>query len=466
MSTTGTTGTEPTSGASGSDPGTGSDQGTSSDPGTGSERGTGSDPGTGSDTTTGTGTGSRAATDGTPPVGRPRRLWPRVLAAVLALVLLAAAGLVVGVAWYFSGLALAVDRGGQPPVSVTAGVDASGRPDGTVVLPDTAGSAVEGLHGVRWQLGEESGWGVAGEVLSREDGRVVRGWDDRDGTLPDAGATGQVDQDVFLGSPGTVGLLYEDVLLDGELGDLPAHRVPAPASPTPEQAAAAGTWIVFAHGRGGQREEANRYLPLWHDLGYEVLVPSYRNDAGTAQDPSGRYGLGVTEWRDLDAAVAYALDNGAEQVVLAGWSMGGAVQVQLLAESEHAGSVVGLVLDAPVVDWRAVFEEQGDLAGLPRWLTSLAVRFVELRGGLDLDDVDWTTRADLEEVVDVPVYLVHSDDDAFVPNGPSRVVAERLGDLVTTRFDGPGDHTREWNVDPEDYDADMRAWFTETFPAR
>lgn len=450
MRTTGATGTTGTTGATGTT-GTGTDA-------TGSEAATASVSGTDS----GTGT----AADDAAEVGRPRRLWPRVLAAVVALVLLAAAGLVVGVAWYFSGLALAVDRGGQPPVSVTAGVDGSGQNDGTVVLPDTAGSAVEGLHGVRWQLGEESGWGVAGDVVLREDGRVVRGWDDRDGTLPRAGATGQVDQDVFLGDPGTVGLLFEDVLLDGELGELPAHRVPAPASPTPEQAAAAGTWVVFAHGRGGQREEANRYLPLWHDLGYEVLVPSYRNDAGTAQDPSGRYGLGGTEWRDLDAAVAYALDNGAEQVVLAGWSMGGAVQLQLLAESEHAGSVVGLVLDAPVVDWRAVFEEQGDLAGLPRWLTSLAARFVELRGGLDLEDLDWTERADLEEVVDVPVYLVHSDDDAFVPNEPSQVVAERLGDLATTRFEGPGDHTREWNVDPEGYEADMRAWFTGTFPAR
>ena len=216
---------------------------------------------------------------------------------------------------------------------------------------------------------------------------------------------------------------------------------------------------MFAHGRGGQREEANRYLPLWHDLGYEVLVPTYRNDVGVPQDPSGRYGLGATEWRDLDAAVAYALDNGAEQVVLAGWSMGGAVQLQLLARSEHADAVAGLVLDAPVMSWRDTLEHQGDLAGLPPWLTALAMRFVELRGGLDLDDLDWTGRDDLAQVVDVPVYLVHSDDDAFVPNGPSRAVADELGGLVTPRFDGPGDHTREWNVDPEGYEQDMRAWF-------
>jgi len=422
-----------------------------------------------------------AAGAGDPEPGAPaRRLWLRVLAVVVGLVLLLGAGSVVGVAWYFSGIALAVDRGGTPPVSVAAGTDEAGAAgsdeagadeagaevsgQGTVVLPDSPGMAVGGLHGIRWQRGEESGWGVTGDVLSREGGRVVREWEDREGVLPDAGATGQIDQDVYLGDPGTVGMAFDEVVLDGELGELRAYRVPAPGRPDAVQVGAAGTWIVFAHGRGGQREEANRYLPMWHDLGYEVLVPEYRNDVGAPQDPSGRYGLGGTEWRDLDTAVGYALDNGAERVVLAGWSMGGAVQLQLLAGSQHADAVVGLVLDAPVVDWRDTFQEQGELAGLPPRLTSLALRFIELRGDLDLDDFDWPARADLADVVDVPVYLAHSDDDAFVPNGPSRAVAEQLGEQVTPRFDGPGQHTREWNVDPESYDADMRAWFADTFP--
>lgn len=389
-----------------------------------------------------------------------RGRWLRVVGFVVAALLLLAAGLVAGVAWYFSGIALAVDRGGSPPVGLRAGVDAQGRPDGTVVLPDTPGMAVEGLHGIRWQDDDESGWGIAGDVLTRADGRVVRDWEDRTGTLPLVGANGQIDQDVFLGNPGVVGMEYAEVTLDSELGELAAYRVPAPLRPDEQQALARGTWIVFAHGRGGQREEANRYLPLWHELGYEVLVPQYRNDAGAPQDPSGRYGLGGTEWRDIDTALAYALDNGAEQVVLAGWSKGGAINLQVLARSEHEDAVVGLVLDAPVLDWRDVFSHQGEIAGLPPWITDLAMRFVELRGSLDLDDLDWTTREDAAVVIDVPVYLVHSDDDAFVPNGPSRDLAEFLGpDRVTTRFDGPADHTREWNVDPEGYDEDMVSWF-------
>lgn len=401
---------------------------------------------------------------GSPPAserGRERRRWRAVVLFVLVAVLLLVAGLVAGVAWYFAGLAIAVDRSGAPPVAVRAGVD-DGAPDGTVVLPDTPGMSTGGQHGIRWQADDESGWGVTGDVLEQADGRVVRTWTDRDGTLPDAGATGQIDQDVFLGDPGTVGMTFTEVLLDSELGELPAYRVPAPAEPTAEQAVAQGTWIVFAHGRGGQQEEANRYLPLWHDLGYEVLVPAYRNDVVAPQDPSGRYGLGGTEWRDIDTAVQYALDNGAEQVVLAGWSMGAAVNLQLMAQSPNADDVVALVLNAPVVDWRDTFEHQGSLAGLPSAVTGLGMQFIELRGDLDLDDFDWVDRTDATQVLDVPIYLVHSDDDAFVPNGPGRDLADLLGDDVTTRFDGPADHTREWNVDPDGYDADMRAWFEGT----
>ena len=296
-------------------------------------------------------------------------------------------------------------------------------------------------------------------MLSRADGRVVREWDDRAGMLPGTPVVGRVDQDVFLGDPGTVGLAWTEVLVTSDLGDLPTYRVPAPADPTPAQAAVQDTWIVFAHGRGGQREEANRYLPLWHELGHEVLVPSYRNDTEAPAAPDGRYALGEAEWRDVDAAVAYALGSGADEVVLAGWSMGGAIVMQVLDRSEHADAVAAVVLDAPVLDWRDTLRHQGSLVGLPVWWTDLAIGLTALRSGADLDDFDWAARA---EEVDVPVYLVHSDDDSFVPNEPSKAFAAATDSTTTGRFDGPAEHTREWNVDPAGYERHMREWFVST----
>lgn len=368
------------------------------------------------------------------------RTWRRIGIGAVAVLLVTVVGVVFGVAWYFSGVALAVVRDPEPRVTVQA-VDG-----GTAIELPPEDATPGGRHAVR----HPDGWGIMDDrVRGGGAAPVVRDWDDVQGTLPGEPVPGVVDQDVFVGDPSSVGLEFTDVEVTSDVGDLPTWLVPADG---------ADTWVVFAHGRGGTREESLRYLPLWHELGHTVLVPSYRNDPGAPPDPDDRYGLGETEWRDVDAAVGYALDNGAESVVLAGWSMGGAIVLQVLDRSEHAGAVSGVVLDAPVVDWVDVLVHQGGQSGLPEWWSRLAVTLVEARGGLEFDDYDWVERAG-ELPDDVPVYLVHSDGDTYVPNRRSVALAEARPDVVTLVRDSTAEHTREWNVDPEGYEADMRAWF-------
>jgi hypothetical protein len=373
-----------------------------------------------------------------------RRAWWRLGVGALVTVLVLAFGVVVGVAWYFSGVALAVVQDPVPAVTVQA-VDDGDR----IRLPETESTTNEGLHAVR----HPDGWGIMDGFAAGGPG-VVREWRDVEGELAGTPVAGQVDSDVFLGDPSAVGLEFDEVTVTSDVGDLPTWLVRAPDDAS---AGARDTWVVFAHGRGGSREEALRYLPAWHELGHPVLVPSYRNDAVAPPAPDNRYGLGETEWRDVDAAIGYALSNGAQDVVLAGWSMGGAIVLQLLDRSEHAGQVTGVVLDAPVVDWVDVLLHQGGEVGLPEWWSRLAVRFVDVRGGLDLADFDWVARA--EELPDVPILLVHSDGDEYVPNRRSVALAEQRPDIVTLITDYTADHTREWNVDPDRFDADMREWF-------
>ncbi len=121
--------------------------------------------------------------------------------------------------------------------------------------------------------------------------------------------------------------------------------------------------------------------------------------------------------------------------------------------------MAAVVLDAPVLDWRDTLRFQGGNAGLPVWWSDLAIGLTDLRSSADLDDFDWVDRA---EEVDVPVYLVHSDGDNFVPNDPSRAFAAATPELTTARFDSAADHTREWNVDPDGYEQHMREWLEST----
>jgi hypothetical protein len=215
------------------------------------------------------------------------------------------------------------------------------------------------------------------------------------------------------------------------------------------------TWAILVHGRGATREEGLRALPLLHRLGFPALVVSYRNDAGAAPSKGRRYHLGESEWLDVEAAILYAVEQGAADVVLIGWSMGGAITLQLVSRSWTADRVRALVLDAPVVDWRDVLDHHARLNGVPAAIGRLsqsvlqhahARRLVSLETPISLDRMDWVARAD---ELSTPMLLLHSDDDEFVPSGPSRALAQARPDLVTLVSSRGARHTKEWNVDPE-----------------
>jgi len=226
-------------------------------------------------------------------------------------------------------------------------------------------------------------------------------------------------------------------------------------SPGGAQADRGRTWVVFVHGHDSNRRESLRYLNTWNQLGLPVLVPSYRNDVGAPASPDGADHLGDTEWRDVQSAVQWALDAGARNVVLAGWSMGGAVSLQFVERSPLARSVIGLLLDSPVLDWRGVFVFQGGKRGLPEPVAQLAAWTIERRIGVDLGRFDWAARS---AEWPLPALVFASDGDTYVPDGPALRLARLRPDLVQLVDDPRADHTRTWNVDPAAYDATMTRW--------
>ncbi|MBB2899713.1 hypothetical protein FHR75_000501 [Kineococcus radiotolerans] len=331
-----------------------------------------------------------------------------------------------------------------------------------VVLTETADTVVPGRYGV-WTDGG-AGHLRVGDVLDVTDGRVTRELLGVDAGVPRPGAA-RWNQYYYAGNPTTaLGLAHDDLTVAGEVGELPCWSVPAAAP----GAVSGGVWAVLVHGRGATREEALRALPVLHELGIPCLVPSYRNDADAPAVAAGRYGLGDTEWRDVEAVVQHALDSGARRVLLVGWSMGGAILLQLVARSPLAGRVAALVLDGPVLDWYDVLDHQARRRRIPvrlgryglRLLAHpLGRRLVGVEGPLDLRPMDWVRRAG--ELV-LPVLLLHSDADDYVPDGPSRRLAQARPDLVTYVPSSTAGHTREWNVDPQRWETAVRRFVSAT----
>ncbi|MDQ0028838.1 alpha/beta hydrolase family protein [Arthrobacter bambusae] len=259
-------------------------------------------------------------------------------------------------------------------------------------------------------------------------------------------------------SPAALGLDSEDIQIDVEGGAAPAWLIRS-GEGTP-----AKVWAIMVHGRGATRLEGLRAVRTARGLGLDSLLVSYRNDGLAPSAPDGRYGLGSTEWHDVDAAIEYALAHGAHEVVLFGWSMGGAICLQTADLSHNRHVIRAMVLDAPVINWVNVLAHHAQINRIPSAVGRygqlmlghpLGRRLTGLAAPVDLKAMDWEARA---VELRTPTLVIHSVDDEYVPYEPSASLAEKNPEMVTFEpFEGAR-HTKEWNVDPQKWERLVRSW--------
>ena len=169
---------------------------------------------------------------------------------------------------------------------------------------------------------------------------------------------------------------------------------------------------------------------------------------------SGRSSLEFAEVEDAEAAVYYAMQNGAQRIIRFGWSMGAAIPLQLVARARYHDIVAGVVLESPVLDWVAVIKANCVRSGLPAATGILAIpwlalrplsRMVGLPTTIPLQSLDWVARpAELA----VPTLIIHGTRDDSAPIRVSQELRDLRPDLVDLEAFTAG-HTLSWNSDPE-----------------
>lgn len=250
---------------------------------------------------------------------------------------------------------------------------------------------------------------------------------------------------VYIGNPrDALGLGHTDVDVPGELGALPAWFVPADRP----------SWVITVHGLGTTREHPMALMPFLHRRRFPVLDIAYRGDPGAPRPEDGIGHLGDTEWRDLDAAIRYAVRYGAERVILYGWSTGATMALRAVANSALRDRVVGLVLDSPVLDRQATLRALASARRIPSVLLPLAIRAAEGRAGPH-DGQPMTGAAALTDDLGwlkVPTLIMHGPDDSVAPWAVSREVAQRHSELVTLHPVRHAPHAAMWNADPKGYE--------------
>ena len=375
-----------------------------------------------------------------------------------------------GIGWYFSGLIY--ESGLNPEFTETESVGTA--EDRVVVDSITSKSIKLNVEEEQWGVMLENGiYGIIGQngdavigkilntngnIIEREllqiNGSLVTGdriagaggllLDDNTGIykiLGTSGWSGQATQGVY--TPKSVANIeYEDIFYQSDIGQFPAYLTSSGDDGV----------VIFVHGfRGDYSREVFAQLRAEDlmDMGFRSMIISYRNDRGLPKDPSGIFQYGVSEWKDIDAAIDEARKI-SENVVLWGISGGGGPVSSWIQNTDDISKVSGIIYEAPVISFWESVEVNGAarFPWLPQGLFSYFKIVTELRYGVDFDSMDFR---DAVINSDIPVLLFHGDDDEWVPVEMSDLIAEsRNKNFTYIRSENVG-HVTSWNADPENY---------------
>lgn len=266
------------------------------------------------------------------------------------------------------------------------------------------------------------GWYFSGELIE-------------DGFTPDPAPIGDsaADLDVF------------EVSYTSPAGELDAWHLPSSGS----------TWVIHVHGKGATPAEAEHLFVPLRDAGYPQLSIAYRNDDGQPPDPSGYYQYGSTEWEDVAAAVGYARENGAENVILSGFSTG-ASHILSFVYKNNLDIVSGLMFDSPNIDFGETVDynaSQRDMPLLPMkvppTISPIAKFMTSLRIGVNWKSIDYVDKA--KSSLRVPVLVHHGKSDLSVPVDQSIDFSENNPDLVRLIQVEDAEHVKSYETDPDTY---------------
>lgn len=205
---------------------------------------------------------------------------------------------------------------------------------------------------------------------------------------------------------------------------------------------------IVAHGYMGNAETMANYAKMFHDLGYNVLVPDAR---GHGKSEGDYIGFGWHERKDYVKWIDQVLEtNGqSEEIVLYGISMGAATVMMTSGESLPT-NVKAIIEDC---GYSSVNEELAyqlnELFSLPPFpLIQVTSLMTKIRVGYFFGEADAIKQLEKNQL---PMLFIHGDADTFVPY--------EMLDKVYQATNGPkekyivpgAEHAKAYSIDPENY---------------
>ncbi len=375
--------------------------------------------------------------------------WAIVLIAIIAALFYGGGG------WYFSNKLFTLGLSGSARRSLKPNYDIPvlSVTSSSITLGITSSTPYEATTNGTWGLQWPAGYGQITSINNLSSGKVNWAFKLMTGSNPATGQRVAIDSEAFPDNPKVAfGMNYQNVYYKGPLGSYPSWFIPGTSS----------TWAITVHGNAMTRLDGMKAVPTLHSLGLPILLITYRNDPGAPESKSDLLRYGLTEWQDVQAAVAYALSHGAKHVILLGYSMGGGIVTNFLLRSKLASDVSGAVLDAPMENFSETVDYDASemnlpLVGiaLPQSLTDVAKWISSWRYG-----VAWSKLNYLAEVkaLHTPVLLFQGLKDQTVPPVTSNELAQDKPNLVTYITTPGAGHLESWNLNPQRYDTALKSF--------
>lgn len=189
-----------------------------------------------------------------------------------------------------------------------------------------------------------------------------------------------------------------------------------------------------------------------HMIGHNALVVDQRSHGGSE---GWVITFGIRERKDCLCWVQYAISRFGPHVsiFLSGLSMG-ASTVLMAMDQNLPGNVKGIIADCPYSSPSEIIQKVSSDRGFPSFFIYPLIRLgAKIFGHFDLEEAD--VFSSLKQS-DIPVLLIHGEEDYFVPCEMSRQIYESDKDRITLCTIPGAGHGLSYLIDPDKYEKALK----------
>ena len=206
---------------------------------------------------------------------------------------------------------------------------------------------------------------------------------------------------------------------------------------------------IFFHGYKSSAElDCCGGSKLAAKLGQNTLVADQRSHG---KSEGSCITFGIQERRDCLTWIQYALTRFGKdtKIILSGLSMGAAT-VLMATDLSLPPNVVGVIADCPYSSPKAIIQKVSRDMHLPARIVYPFVKLgAKIFGGFDLEE---SSALSAVANTNIPILLIHGEDDHFVPCDMSRSIHKACASQITFQTVPGAGHGLSYMVAPEIYE--------------